>query len=133
MSIDWYNLYKVLNEQNATIEKNINERKEKYTTDNQLFNYKYIHMENIKWFNNILFIIYYILLFLVTVLFVISSKLTITNIYVKIGIIVLLTVLPFIYLWIELHIWDLIKYIFYVMVGYVYHQDNNTGMGNINL
>jgi len=133
MSIDLVNLYKVLNEQNTTIEKNITERKEKYSTDDQLFNYKYIHFENIKWFNNILFFLYYILLFLVTVLFVISSKLTITNIYVKLGIIVLLAVFPFVYLWIELQIWILMKYIFYVMVGYVYHQDTNTGMGNINL
>lgn len=129
----WANLYEILKEQNETIEKNITERKEKYSTDDQLFNYKYIHFENIKWFNNILFILYYILLFLVTILFVISSKLTITNIYAKIGIIVLLAVFPFIYLWIELQIWILMKYIFYVMVGYVYHQDTNTGMGNINL
>jgi hypothetical protein len=133
MSNEWINLYEILKEQNETIEKNITERKEKYSTDDQLFNYKYIHFENIKWFNNILFILYYILLFLVIILFVISTKLTITNIYAKIGIIVLLAVFPFIYLWIELQIWILMKYIFYVMVGYVYHQDTNTGMGNINL
>lgn len=133
MNNEWINLLNILKEQNKTIEKNINERKEKFSTDDQLFNYKYIHYENIKWFNNILFILYYIILILVTILFVISSKLTITNIYVKTGIIVLLAVFPFVYLWIELQIWILMKYIFYVMVGYTYHQDNNTGMGNINL
>lgn len=133
MSFEWVNLYKVLNDQNTTIEKNINERKEKYSTDDQLFNYKYIHFENIKWFNNKLFILYYIFLFLVAILFVISTKLTITNIYVKIGIIVLLAVFPFVYLWIELQIWVLLKYIFYVMVGYVYYEDNNDGRGNINI
>jgi hypothetical protein len=131
MGDTWYQLYNVINEQNETIAKSIDERKDKNSTDDQLFNYKHLNMEGIKWFNNVLFIIYYVLLFLVILLFVFSSKLTITNIYVKIGIILLLGVLPFIYLWIELFIWKILKYIYYVIVGYVYHDENDKGRGNL--
>jgi hypothetical protein len=127
----WYNLYNLINEQNTTTLENINQRKDNYSTDDQLFNYKYVNIENLKWFNNILFILYYILLFLVSLLFIISSKITITNIYVKIGIIILFAIFPFIYLWIELFIWNTLIYIYYVIVGYAYYGENDKERGNL--
>jgi hypothetical protein len=128
---DWYNIYKLINEQNTTTTENINQRKEKYSTDDQLFNYKYVNTENLKWFNNILFILYYILLFLVVVLVVISSKLTNINVYVKIAIVVLLAIFPFVYLWIELFIWKIVKYTFNMIAGHVRYEENDKERGNL--
>jgi CBS domain containing-hemolysin-like protein len=82
-------------------------------------------------FNNILFILYYILLFLVVVLVVISSKLTNINVYVKIAIVVLLAIFPFVYLWIELFIWKIVKYTFNMIAGHVRYEENDKERGNL--
>jgi hypothetical protein len=112
-------LYTLVKEQNQTITQNIVDIQNNFSTDDQLFNYIGINLNQLIKTNKILFIIYYILFAGVFLTLFISSKNTF-NIYLKLGILFLFAILPFIYLWIEIKIWEGGNYIWSLLAGYVY-------------
>lgn len=114
-----YPNYLLIKEQNETLQENITEIKERYSTDDQLFNYIGTSWGSLITINGMLLIIYYILFFGVTITLFVSQKNTMGT-YSKLAVIALLGILPFIYLWIEIFIWEIIKYIWSLLRGYVY-------------
>lgn len=112
-------LYTLVKEQNQTLKQNIIDIQNDFSTDDQLFNYIGINLNSLVKTNKLLFIIYYVLFAVVAVVLFISSKNTF-NIYLKLGIIFIFAILPFIYLWVELKIWEGGNYIWALATGYVY-------------
>ena len=112
-------LYSLVKEQNQTLKQNIIDIQNDFSTDDQLFNYIGINLNSLIKTNKLLFKIYYIFFAVVVVILFISSKNTF-NIYLKLGIIILFAILPFIYLWVELKIWEGGNYIWALVSGYVY-------------
>jgi len=125
-----YELYSNIYQQNQTLKQNITELKEKYSTDEQLFNYTSTSWNFLIKLNGLFLLIYYILLIgLILILFV--SKKNNLGLYPKIGLITFLGILPFIYLWIEIMIWEIIKYMWSLISGRIYYKDVE-GRGNMN-
>lgn len=118
---DYYELYNRIKNQNTTLEQNITDIKDKYSTDDQLFNYIGISWNYLIKINGLLLIIYYILFAGVVVVLFISKKNTL-GLYQKIGFIILLGIFPFIFLWIELTILEIIKYIWSLITGQIYYK-----------
>ena len=116
---DYYNLYTLVLEQNERIEKNITEKKEIFSTDDQLFNYIDTSREYLVSINSLLLLIYYILFIGLAIILLISPKNT-TSIYLKFILIIILGILPFIYLWVELKIWNFFNYIWSLIKGHVF-------------
>jgi len=125
---DYDELYNRIKDQNTTLEENITEIKQKYSTDDQLFNYIGTSWNFLINLNGGLLIIYYILFTGVAVILFISKKNTM-GIYLKIVYIILLGVFPFIFLWIELTILEIIKYIWSLISGQIYYKGID-GRGN---
>jgi len=120
--MDYYSeLSNEIKKQNSTLEQNINEIKQKYSTDDQLFNYIGTSWNSVISLNGVLLILYYILFFGTAIILFISKKNNI-SIYLKIGLIILLGIFPFIFLWIEITLWEVIKYIWSLISGKVYYK-----------
>jgi len=118
---DYFELYGLIKDQNTTLEQNINEIKQKYSTDDQLFNYIGTSWNSVISLNGVLLILYYIL-FVGTALILFISKKNTMSVFLKIGFIILLGVFPFIFLWIELTILEVVKYIWSLISGKVYYK-----------
>jgi hypothetical protein len=130
MSFDYELLCKQITNQNTTLEENIINIKQKYSTDDQLFNYTGASWSFVTKLNGLLLIIYYILFAGVAIVLFISKKNTM-GLYPKIGLIVVLGIFPFIFLWIELTIWEFIKYIWSFISGQIYYKGIEGRTNNI--
>ena len=105
--------------QNESIKKTIETRKQELSTDNQMFIYSGIKWDFYNKINGWLLALYYIVFIgLIVVLFL--SKKIIMNIYIKITIILFAFIFPFIFLWVELLLWKIIKYFLSIIKGEVY-------------
>jgi len=129
MSFNYTLLCNQIKEQNTTLDQNITNIKQKYSTDEQLFNYTGASWSFVTKLNGMLLIIYYILLAGVAIVLFISKKNTM-SLYPKIGLIFIFGVFPFIFLWIELTIWEFVKYIWSFISGQIYYKGIE-GRGNI--
>jgi hypothetical protein len=105
--------------QNETLKENIKEKKEVFSTDNQLFNYNTTYLERLNKINGVLLALYYILAVGVAVMLFLSKSITM-GIYMKIMWIVVMAIFPFIYLWVEMGAWNIMRYIYAVIGGGVY-------------
>jgi hypothetical protein len=121
---DYYNLYTLVKDQNQTLKENIVDNQNKFSTDDQLFNYIGADMNQLINTNHILFVLYYILFAGVVIVLFISPKNTF-SIYLKFVLIFVLGIFPFVYLWIELKIWEWIKYMGALFTGYVYNKGDD--------
>jgi len=126
---DYYNLYTLVKDQNQTLNQNIIDTQNRFSTDDQLFNYITSDMKYLININRILFIVYYIFWTGVVIVLFISPK-NRFSIYLKFLLIFIFGIFPFVYLWIELKIWEWIKYIGALLTGYVYNKEDE-GRGKI--
>jgi hypothetical protein len=114
-----FDIYKAILEQNKSLQQSVSNKTDYFNTREQLFNYIGIDWKFLITLNGLLLIIYYVIFAGLAIILFVSSKNKMT-IYPKIGLIVMLGILPFIYLWIEIFIWDIIRYIWSLLRGNVY-------------
>ena len=130
MTTEYSELYELIKNQNTTLTQNITDIKDKYSTDDQLFNYIGKNWNFLINLNGGLLIIYYILFSGMAVILFISKKNTM-GLYEKIGFIIVLGAFPFIFLWIELTILGFIKYIWSLISGQIYYKGIDGRANNI--
>jgi len=102
--------YQSIQTQNRTLYNSIQNMIEIYSTDNNRKLYKSDNYEKIRGFSVILFFIYYTLLLIFILLIVFKQKM---KWYIKLGLIVVFSVYPFLIYYIENFIYQVIAYITY--------------------
>jgi hypothetical protein len=111
------NFYNSIVNQNKQLDAEIQNYKNNYSTDDQKVFYQSQQVDYLNLFNSYLFIIYYAL-FLVLCYFLYYSK-TLSK-YMRIGMVILITLYPFIIMTIEKNIFVVLMYIFAVINGNAY-------------
>ena len=115
-NLDW-NFYNSIVNQNKQLDTEIQNYKNNYSTDDQKVFYQSQQVDYLNLFNSYLFIIYYALL-VVLCYFLYYSK-TLSK-YMRIGMVILITLYPFIIMTIEKNIFVILMYIFAVINGNAY-------------
>ena len=115
-NLDW-NFYNSIVNQNKQLDTEIQNYKNNYSTDDQKVFYQSQQVDYLNLFNSYLFIIYYSLL-VVLCYFLYYSK-TLSK-YMRIGMVILITLYPFIIMTIEKNIFVILMYIFAVINGNAY-------------
>jgi hypothetical protein len=118
ININEFELYKSIKEQNDTLAQNLENKNQEFATDNQLFIYGGNYYEHLTFVNFILLVLYYILLIGVAVLLFASPKVTF-SMYIKIAILIIAGIFPFVFMWIEKGAWKVIRYVWSVLNGVV--------------
>lgn len=119
MSLNESKITLLVQNQNESIKKTIETRKQELSTDNQMFIYSGMKWDFYNKINGWLLSLYYVMFIgLIVVLFL--SKKMIMNVYVKITIILFAFVFPFVFLWVELMLWKIIKYFSSIIKGEAY-------------
>jgi hypothetical protein len=103
-----YSLYNITKNENANLQKSMDDANGKETTDNRMSAYRTIQVDNYARYNLYLFYIYFIFLFIVIVLLFMSKKKI--GMYSKILFIILFVLYPFIINYLEnglmkLYVW----------------------------
>lgn len=111
------NFYNSIVNQNKQLDAEIQNYKNNYSTDDQKVFYQSQQVDYLNLFNSYLFIIYYALL-VVLCYFLYYSK-TLSK-YMRIGMVILITLYPFIIMTIEKNIFVVLMYIFAVINGNAY-------------
>jgi hypothetical protein len=111
------NFYNSIVNQNKQLDAEIQNYKNNYSTDDQKVFYQSQQVDYLNLFNSYLFIIYYAL-FLVLCYFLYYSK-TLSK-YMRIGMVILITLYPFIIMTVEKNIFVVLMYIFAVINGNAY-------------
>lgn len=114
------NYYNSIANQNKQMDTEIQKNKNNYSTDDQKVYYQSQQVDYLNLFNSYLFIIFYSLL-IILCYFLYYSK-TLSN-YMKIGMIVGLTLFPFIIMTIEKNAYNTIMYIFAIINGIAYTKN----------
>lgn len=113
--MDYESLFRTVSNENKTIENNIQNLTDVYSTDDQKVNYE---NDQIEWFiktNNILYYIYYFLVLLFAIIIIMKNKRYLISI--KILMIVSLLIMPFLIGPIEIGIYNIVRYIWsFIMV-----------------
>jgi hypothetical protein len=111
------NFYNSIVNQNKQLDAEIQNYKNNYSTDDQKVFYQSQQVDYLNLFNSYLFIIYYAL-FLVLCYFLYYSK-TLSK-YMRIGMVILILLYPFIIMTVEKNIFVVLMYIFAVINGNAY-------------
>jgi hypothetical protein len=107
--------------QNSILEKQINKLNEIYSTDEKQAYYISQKVQTLNKVNSFLFILYYILVILLSIFLVLVNK---TLSYtVKIGIIVLLGIYPLVAVFIEKQIYGYLRFLYYLIKGEPYRYE----------
>lgn len=122
---DYNTVYKSVQRQNRVLETNIRDITEKFSTDDQKSIYTNQKLSVVKNIYVILFTIYYFLV-LISIYIIFFKLKTVTSIYSKIFILVLLVIMPFIIIPIEVQLYKLIKYSYNVISSNVNITKSNT-------
>jgi hypothetical protein len=113
---NYYNEYVLLKAQNEEIDKQL---KEQYATHKSKTIYTSQKIVELRNFNFILFILYYISVFILILYFFLLNR-TNFSFIIKIIIIILFIVYPFLIQWIELFIYFIYSYIYAFISGIAY-------------
>ena len=114
----YVNSYNLVYSQNNLLGNNVNYINQMYSTDTQNILYQNKKIENYKYFNKILVIIYFILMG-ISVIFLIKSK-KIKSWIVKIIIVALLVIYPFLIYYLESYIFEIFSYALSFLSGETY-------------
>ena len=106
--------------QNTILENQINKLNEIYSTDEMKSYYINQKVQTLNKINNFLFILYYILVILVSIFLLINKTLSYK---VKIGIIILLGIYPLIIGFIEKYIYGYLRFLYYLIKGEPYRYE----------
>ena len=124
----YVNSYNLVYSQNNLLSNYINEM---YSTDTQNILYQNKKIENYKYFNKILVIIYFILMG-ISVIFLIKSK-KVKSIIVKFIIVALLVIYPFIIYYLESYIFEFFSYAVSFLSGETYIRTTIPSLTNTKL
>jgi hypothetical protein len=106
-----------VNKQNVNLSYQLRKIKDKYSTDDQKNYYERQKISDAKYFFNVLFVVYYI--FLIVLLYFLYQSTKYSN-YMKIGLVVLLGIYPFIVSTIEFFLFEAIYYIYALIFSIPY-------------
>ena len=106
-----------VNKQNVNLSYQLRKIKDKYSTDEQKNYYERQKISDAKYFFNVLFVVYYI--FLIVLLYFLYQSTKYSN-YMKIGLVVLLGIYPFIISTIEFFLFEAIYYIYALIFSIPY-------------
>jgi len=112
--------YNLAHTQNELLKNNIKHVNQMYSTDNQNILYQMKKIENYKYFNKILVIIYFILMGISTI-FIFKTK-KISSWVVKIIIVILLVIYPFIIYYLESYLYNFFSYMVAFLNGETYKK-----------
>lgn len=127
----YVNSYNLVYSQNNLLSNNVNYINEMYSTDTQNILYQNKKIENYKYFNKILVIIYFILMG-ISVIFLIKSK-KVKSIIVKFIIVALLVIYPFIIYYLESYIFEFFSYAVSFLSGETYIRTTIPSLTNTKL
>ena len=114
---DYTNLYNIMNQQNLAIAPTIQNTKDMYTTDDQKSQYQSMQTANLDTINIALYYVYFGLLIVVAYILIMKTTL---NIYIRVGLGVLLLAYPFIINYIEQVLYIIYSFSQAVLNGNVY-------------
>ena len=106
-----------VNKQNVNLSYQLRKIKDKYSTDDQKNYYERQKISDAKYFFNVLFVVYYI--FLIVLLYFLYQSTKYSN-YMKIALVVLLGIYPFIISTIEFFLFEAIYYIYALIFSIPY-------------
>lgn len=107
--------------QNTILENQINKLNEIYSTDEKQSYYINQKIQTLNKINNFLFILYYILVILVSIFLILTNK---TLSYkIKIGIIILLGIYPIVIGFIERQIFGYLRFLYFLIKGEPYRYE----------
>lgn len=123
--------YNLLYSQNAVLSNNIDYINQMYSTDTQNIHYQNQKINNYKYFNKILAIIYFILMGIVTIFLLKSKKMK--SWIVKFIIIAVLVLYPFFMYYLESYIYEFFTYMISFFNGESYTKTTNPTITNTKL
>jgi hypothetical protein len=123
--------YNLLYAQNAVLSNNIDYTNQMYSTDTQNIQYQNKKINNYKYFNKILAIIYFILMSIATIFLLRSKKMK--SWIVKFIIVAILVLYPFFIYYLESYIYEFITYIMSFFNGEKYTKTTNPTITNTKL
>ena len=106
--------------QNTILENQINKLNEIYSTDEKQSYYLNQKVQSLNKINNFLFILYYILVILVSIFLIINKTFSYK---IKIGIIILLGIYPIVIGFIENQIYGYLRFLYYLIKGEPYRYE----------
>ena len=112
-----YNFYDAVVNQNKKLDSEIQNYKNIYSSDEQKVNYQTQQVNYLNVWNNYLFIVYYTLLLILFYFLYYSNSLLI---YMKVCIVVLSVLYPYIIMPVETNLFNLFSYLFSIITGNVY-------------
>jgi hypothetical protein len=127
----YVNSYNLVYAQNNILSNNVNYINQMYSTDTQNIIYQNKKIENYKYFNKILTIIYFILMG-IAVIFLIKSK-KIKSWIVKFIIIAILVLYPFFMYYLESYVYEFFSYMIAFLSGETYSKTTIPKITNTNL
>ena len=127
----YVNSYNLVYAQNNILSNNVNYINQMYSTDTQNIVYQNKKIENYKYFNKILTIIYFILIGIAAIFLIKSKK--VKSWIVKFIIIAILVLYPFFMYYLESYVYEFFSYMIAFLSGETYSKTTIPKITNTNL